>query len=94
MFDVNKSRPFWMIGIIVGALLILAPAFGLLGTAFGMAHAFWLLHTSGVGQPDALSADIGGVLTSTAIGILLCPIGIILFALSLIFYLRARNASH
>ena len=82
-----------MAGLVVGALLILAPVLGLLDTVFHMTRSFQLLGTSGIAQPDALSHHIGGVLAGVAVGILLCPVGIVLFTLSLIFYLQARNAS-
>jgi biopolymer transport protein ExbB/TolQ len=88
-----KSPRIWMAGLVLGALLFLAPVFGLLDTVFHMARAFQLLGTHGIPRPDALSHHIGGVLDGVAVGILLCPVGIALFTLSLIFYLQARNAS-
>ena len=82
-----------MAGLVAGALLSLAPVFGFLNTAFHMMRAFQVLGTAGIAQPDALTHHVTGVLTGMMIGILLCPIGLVLFAISLIFYLRARDAS-
>jgi len=52
----------------VGAWLQLLPVVGIIGTVLGMIHAFSTLGTSGVGDPSKLSAAIGEVLISTALG--------------------------
>ena len=86
-----KKRRISLIGMVLGGILTLSPAFGLLGTAIAMVRAFASLGHSGVSDPKALSGDIGGVLISTAIGLVLCPVGLVLFTISLIFYLRTPN---
>ena len=86
-----KRQRMPIAGIVVGALLTLSPVFGLPGVLFGMSRAFMALGSSGISDPKALSADISGILVSTAAGLLLCPVGIVIFTLSLIFYFRARN---
>ena len=88
-----KKKRTSLIGMVLGAILSLSPAFGLLGTAIGMIRAFSLLGHSGVADPKALSADMSGVLYSAAVGFILCPVGLVLFTVSLIFYLRAPNDS-
>ena len=84
---------FLVAGIVIGALLTLAPLFGLLGTVFGMIHTFNSLGSSGIAQPAALSQSIGISLISTAAGLFLCPIGIVILALSIYHYSRNRPAS-
>jgi biopolymer transport protein ExbB/TolQ len=86
-----KKRHTFLIGMVLGAMLAFSPVFGLLGTVIPMAHAFSLLGHSGVADPKALSVDIGGVLLSTTMGVVLCPVGLVLFVVSLIFYLRTTN---
>jgi hypothetical protein len=51
-----------------GAWLQLLPVVGIIGTVLGMTHAFSTLSTDGVGDPSKLSAAIGEVLISTALG--------------------------
>ena len=80
-------------GIVIGVLLTLAPLFGLLGTVFGMIHAFNSLGSSGNAPPAALSQGIGISLISTATGLFLCPIGIVILALSIYHYTKKRPAS-
>ena len=48
---------------------VCTPMIGLLGTTTGMIGAFSVLGSSGIGDPAALSAKIGEVLTATASGL-------------------------
>jgi biopolymer transport protein ExbB/TolQ len=89
----KMKRSLLMTGIIVGALLMVSPVVGLLGTVFGMNQAFSVLGSSGVKDPQLLSDSIGTTLVSTAVGFFLFPVGVVLFTLSLIFYLRLRSSS-
>lgn len=52
----------------LGAWLQVLPVVGIIGTVLGMMHAFSTLGTNGVGDPSKLSAAIGEVLISTALG--------------------------
>ncbi len=52
----------------VGAWLQLLPIVGITLTVLGMIHAFSTLGANGVGDPSKLSAAIGEVLISTALG--------------------------
>lgn len=52
----------------IGACLQLLPVVGIGGTVLGMMRAFSSLSTNGVGDPSKLSAAIGEVLISTALG--------------------------
>src|SRR4030095_6206160 len=63
------KRSLLMTGIIVGALLMVSPVVGLLGTVFGINQAFSVLARSGVKEPQALSARIGTTLVWTAAGV-------------------------
>jgi biopolymer transport protein ExbB/TolQ len=90
---VKVKRSLLMAGIIVGALLMVSPVVGLMGTVFGMTRAFSVLGSSGVKDPQALSDSIGTTLVSRAVGFFLFPVGIVMFTLSLIFYLRLRYSS-
>ena len=89
----NAKRRLLIVGIVIGSLLTLSPLLGLLGTVFGMARAFNTLGSSGVADPQALSADISTVLYSTAAGFFLFPVGIALMTVSLVFFLRLRAST-
>ena len=82
-----------MAGLVFGALLMLAPAFGFLFTVFGMQRAFDTLGNSGISDPQQLAGHIGWVLLASSAGLILFPVGIIVFLFSLVFYFRARAAT-
>jgi biopolymer transport protein ExbB/TolQ len=86
----KSKRGLARTGIIVGSLLTLSPFFGLLGTIMGMVGAFNELGRSGIADPTALSGNIRLSLLSTASGLFLCPIGIVVFTLSLMVYARRK----
>jgi biopolymer transport protein ExbB/TolQ len=78
-------------GIVVGSILALGPVWGAIGTAVGMMHAFNTLGGAGISDPRALSADIGHTLTASAIGMIACPVGIILLTICLISRARSKR---
>lgn len=84
----KTKRRLTITGMAIGALLMLSPLFGMLGTFFGMKRAFDILGSSGVGDPSALSASIGDTLIFTAAGVLLFPLGAVILTLSLVCFLR------
>jgi len=89
-----KAKRRWLIaGIVVGALLTFSPLVGVLGTIFGMNRAFHTLGQSGIANPQELSESIGTTLLFTASGVFLFPLGLVLLAFSLVFFLRLRAAS-
>ena len=66
---------------------VCTPMIGLLGTVFGMKHAFRTLNVSGVGDPSKLSGAIGEVLINTAMGLLIAIPAFFAF-----YWLRNRSA--
>jgi biopolymer transport protein ExbB len=84
------KRRFTIAGMVVGGLLTLTPFFGIFGTVFGMMSAFAALGNSGSSDPRQLASSIGVTLMSTAAGFILFPVGILIFALSIVFYCRMR----
>jgi biopolymer transport protein ExbB/TolQ len=79
------KRPLLIFGIVAGALLMLGPIVGMLGTVFGMQRAFDTLGSSGIKDPDRLSADIGTVLYSTFAGLVAFPIGLLTASICIVF---------
>src|SRR6478735_5160 len=76
----KTKRTLLIIGIVIGALMMLSPFIGLLGTVLGMQKAFQILGSSpGVADPEALSGAIGEVLISTFAGIIVAIPGVLLF---------------
>jgi hypothetical protein len=78
------KRSLLICGIVIGVILTLGPAWGLLGTVFGMMHAFQTLGGSGISDPKALSGAIGETLLATTAGLVACPIGILLLAVCIV----------
>jgi hypothetical protein len=68
---------------LTGAFLQLGPVIGAAGTAIGMLRAFETLESSGAADPQRLSANIGEVLISTAIGLGFGLVGMILICVAL-----------
>jgi biopolymer transport protein ExbB/TolQ len=91
--DMKAKRRFLIAGIVIGSFLTLSPVFGVLGTVFGMTRAFSVLGKAGVADPQALSASIGTTLVSTAAGFALCPVGVVVLVLSIVFYSRLRAST-
>ncbi len=62
--------------IIGGVLTVFGPLVGLAGTVWGMIGAFDSMGHAGAADPENLSAEIGVVLHSTAIGFVLGLVGV------------------
>lgn len=75
----KTKRTLLIIGIAAGAVMMLSPFLGLLGTILGMQKAFHVLGSSGTGDPQALSGAIGETLISTFAGIIIAIPGVLLF---------------
>jgi len=71
---------------IIGACMQVGTPIGLITTVIGMRRAFSVLGSSGVGDPTQLSAAIGDTLISTAIGLSVGLIGVILIAVSVLAF--------
>lgn len=88
----------WRNGLIASVcLIIIPPLLGMGGTAAGMIRAFNSLSNSsesGMADPAALSEDISFALVTTAIGIVLSLIGFVLFIITLVGLIRARNEAN
>jgi biopolymer transport protein ExbB/TolQ len=79
----KANRQLLILGIVCGALLTLAPFAGVLDTILSLVREFKQLNHSGIGDPSVVSGTAGATLIPTIAGILLCPIGIALVAVSL-----------
>ena len=86
-------RRLTIAGMTIGALLMVSPLFGMLGTVFGMKRAFDILGMPGISDPSELSTSIGETLISTATGFLLFPLGAVILTLSLVCFLRLAPSS-
>ena len=68
---------------VIGAILQLGPILGLLGTVLGMMRSFAALNAQGVAAPGQLAEAIGQTLTSTAMGMVVGVIGLVLLCIAL-----------
>ena len=88
----SSAKPF-QTGIIIGTLLASSPLLGLLGTAYGMFRSFGTLQGPGISDPQALSHGMSLALYSSAVGLVLCPVGVVILIVSLVLRARARTSS-
>ena len=76
-------------GIAVGSLLTLAPLWGFLGTLFGMIYSFQEVEAAQTTpDPSALADNISLSFNSLAVGILLCPVGVVLLFASIAAFVK------
>lgn len=68
---------------VTGAILQLGPVFGIIGTVIGMLSAFHTIGQEGEAKPEALASDISFALITTAIGLSIGIIGLILMLTAL-----------
>ncbi|MES2661408.1 MAG: MotA/TolQ/ExbB proton channel family protein [Verrucomicrobiota bacterium] len=72
---VRRRRKFWLRAIWISiAGVIVPPLFGLIGSIFGMVHAFGNISTTGETDHEALAKNISVSLLSTAWGIVVSVI--------------------
>src|SRR6476469_4884163 len=83
------GRPTCIAGIVLGALLTVAPLIGFLVSGWHITGLFQILGHSGMTDPELLRGHMRSVFIGTMIGLLFCPIGLFILTLSLIFYFRA-----
>jgi biopolymer transport protein ExbB len=79
------NRGLWVLETIVTA----APLLGLLGTIYGMIHAFNLFGTHGLVDPKGVTAGVAEALIATAIGLVIAVIA--LFGFNYFSRLQART---
>jgi biopolymer transport protein ExbB len=76
----------------IGIILALGPLWGLLGTIVGVVMAFVHIgESAGMGKPELLADDVGVALYTTAIGLIICPIGIACIIVSCIKLNRIKK---
>jgi len=56
-----------------------------------MSHAFAILGKTGVSDPHHIALAVGDSLMATTIGIVLCPVGLLILALSIYFLTRKTD---
>ena len=83
----NKKK-LSVVGVICGALLTLGPVWGLLLSSLKMSRAFEILGKAGVADPQHLALTIGDSLMAMMIGLILCPFGLVVLGVSIIFLIK------
>jgi biopolymer transport protein ExbB/TolQ len=83
-----NNRRLSIAGIVCGALLALGPVWGIALTVLSMFHAFQTLGQAGVSDPRHLAQILGNSLMATTIGLVLCPVGLVVLAVSICFLTR------
>lgn len=87
----KTKRRLLIAGIVLGAVMMLSPFIGLMGTVLGMQKAFSTLGSSGVADPQALGGAIGETLIATFAGIICAIPGVILFIACIVGLVRLNN---
>ena len=88
-----NKRTLSITGIVCGGLITLSPLWGLLLTVLSMSHAFAILGKTGVSDPRHVALAVGDSLMATTIGIILCPVGLLILALSIYFLTKRTDPS-
>ncbi len=82
----------WLISLIVSIFGMIVPLLiGVSGTVFGMIGAFKSLNENNEADPSELADNISQSMTTTAIGIVVSLIFLILFVISLVMVLSNRK---
>jgi biopolymer transport protein ExbB len=76
---------------VLGSILSLGPVLGFIGTVIMMMLSFQAMGENGAGKPEELASNIGFALTSTAIGLVLFPIGVILLVVGIRGMIKQRK---
>jgi hypothetical protein len=84
-----KSRPIWILGLLLGIILALGPLWSAALSTLFMTRAFDSLNSNGITDPQHLANEIGHTLVFTGLGVLACPIGIVIAIVSFILLLRS-----
>ena len=71
----DMSRGLWLLETVVTA----APLLGLLGTIFGMMHAFHLIGGDGLVNPSGVTGGVAQALVATAIGLVIALVSLFAF---------------
>jgi ABC-type Fe3+ transport system permease subunit len=90
----KPKRTRYVVGIVIGSVLLLSPLVALCGTTFGMQRAFDSLGRQGLHDPKALSGSIDSVLYVLVAGLLGCVCGIVLLTISIVLFIRAGRTPH
>jgi biopolymer transport protein ExbB len=78
--------------LIAGIILALGPIWGILGTIIGMIGAFGnLAEKTGEAKAEALASNISFSLYTTVAGFIMCPVGILLLVLSIIWIVKIKK---
>jgi len=90
---VKQSRKTEIIGIVVGALLMLSPLFAYCGYLIARNHAQALLGDPHGGKGQAMSANINAMLYSLSAGIAGFLAGVAILTCAIIAFRRARRGA-
>jgi hypothetical protein len=82
------GRPTCIAGIVLGALLTMAPLIAMFASGWHITGVLQILRYSGMSDPQLLSGHMHSVFIATMIGLLFCPIGLFILTWSLIFFFR------
>ncbi len=90
-----KKRRFWgTAASISGALVFIAPMLGYAGTVVGMLSSFDKLKSGGGANPQALADDISVAMVTTAGGLIVAALSLVLCIISLIRFHTLPKTNH
>lgn len=93
LVKLTRRRKGWLIAMCVsGFLILIPPILGMGGTVLGMVRAFDKMGKSGGADPDALASDISLALLTTAGGLVVSLLFLVLFFATLIGWLVTCSA--
>ena len=80
--------------LVSGFVLCLSPLYGVFGAVLGMIKAFNSIADGGKQNPEALASAIAASLSTTAIGLLITPVGIVVVVIAIIWIGKINNKSN
>jgi hypothetical protein len=85
----KPSKPLLFVASVTGLLLALAPLYGILFAALSVSST---LSRAGVSDPRSVALDVGNGMMGTLIGFMVCPLGLGILLISLIFLLKKPSS--
>lgn len=87
-----KKPSIWL--LVIGVFLALAPLWGMLGTVVAMVNTFNAMQVSSSPPPEELAKNVSIAMSTTAAGVAVCPIGILILVLYAILRSRSNSDEH
>jgi hypothetical protein len=80
----RRGNPVWLMAMIIGGLLTIAPVFGPLGKTLHYLDDFFAERPQSMRGPD-------NSFYLELLALIACPVGLLIFTISLVLFIRSRR---